>query len=80
MIHTSYQKLLTIKKQLLDTQFDYWNGYVVFTFDWWFLVILSVLGWIAWWKTVDRTNFKKIVMYGSFIIIITTILDGIGIE
>lgn len=72
------QKLIELKKQILEVRNDHWFNDVLFTFNWWFLLVLSIAPWVLWWRIVDRGSLLEISLYGSLISIYSILLDDIG--
>lgn len=73
-----YQLIRDAEEKLISSQIAFWKANVLFSFEWWFLVLMSILVWLIWWKTVDRGRLPQIVMFGALVLIVTTLLDGIG--
>ncbi|KPV45746.1 hypothetical protein AN477_01320 [Alicyclobacillus ferrooxydans] len=65
---------------MISSQIAFWRTHVLFSFEWWFLVLMSILLWTIWWKTVDRGRLPQIVMFGGAVLIVTTLLDGMGAQ
>ncbi|SMC49458.1 CBO0543 family protein [Sporomusa malonica] len=59
---------------------DFWFQSVVFTYQWWLLVALTIIPFIIWWKIVDRRRFFEITTYGLLIALFAGLLDAIGVE
>lgn len=51
---------------------------VIFSFNWWILLILTIVPWFMWWKVVDRKRIVEIFFYGSLVSIYSILLDDIG--
>jgi hypothetical protein len=71
------QKLL---KDLSNEEFRYWLEQVVFTPQWWLLIVLLILPWFIWWKLVDRKRIFEILTVGYMVFLIVLFLDEIGTE
>jgi hypothetical protein len=71
-------EILKLRKKLGDLHFEGWMNDVVFTFQWWFIIITIILPWVIWWNVVDRSRLKNILIVGLLVIIISLLLDGIG--
>lgn len=65
---------------LTSTRFDEWMRNDVFSFRWWFLLAIFAISAYAWWKTIDRSRFKEIILYTALITILTLVLDELGEE
>ncbi|MGG3468732.1 CBO0543 family protein [Neobacillus pocheonensis] len=51
---------------------------MLFSFNWWVLLILTIVPWLVWWKVVDRKRIVEIFFYGSLVSIHSILLDDIG--
>lgn len=79
-IEAKYEILKSLRGQLISSEFDFWRHHALFTWQWWMLVVLAILSWAIWWKTVDKSRLNEIVLFGAIILIITIVLDGLGTE
>lgn len=61
-----------------ELMIDNWIKHFIFSTKWWVLLLLSIVPWFLWWKIVDKNRLKEILLYGLFIIIVSTFLDVIG--
>lgn len=57
---------------------DYWASEVIFTFQWWTMVLILIIPIFLWWKLVDKSRLLEISMVGLFTSGIAFILDQIG--
>lgn len=78
-LEEDYQKISDLHNQLIDLKIRFWIQYDVFTLHWWILLAASILPWIVWWKLADRNKFNFLIPCGLLWMIISTILDDIGI-
>lgn len=69
-----------IQQQLSTLSGEYWLQEVVFSFQWWFLLIATLLICWLWLKMVDRKNLRSIVLYGVITMGIVMFLDFLGAE
>lgn len=69
-----------VQWHLTCVRFDEWAQNDVFRLRWWLLIALYVLCTCFWWKTVDKSRLKEIVLYTVIIIIIILTLDELGEE
>lgn len=70
--------LIEVEKTYFETLTHYWKNHNYLTARWWFLVILSVLAPITWWKFIDKKRLIEITCFGLFYGISAIILDSIG--
>lgn len=66
------------QKTLFETNYTYWMEHVLFSFNWWFLIILSIIPWFFWWKFVDKKRLLEISCIGFLSMLIALCLDLIG--
>jgi hypothetical protein len=71
-------ELIELKRKLTALRNDHWLTEVLFTSNWWILLLLSIIPWFIWWKFVDRKRFVEILCFGAFISIYSILLDDIG--
>ncbi|UOF88876.1 hypothetical protein LSG31_13095 [Fodinisporobacter ferrooxydans] len=66
------------RKQLSETEYLYWIRHDLFSFNWWFMLILTVLLWGVWCKLVDKKRIVHIFLYGLFTALFSNLLDTFG--
>ena len=57
-----------------------WTTQIVFSWRWWFEMVLNVLPWIVWAKVHDKKDTVRILFVGLVVVITTSTLDNIGIS
>ncbi|TXC85659.1 hypothetical protein FS935_20040 [Metabacillus litoralis] len=70
--------LIEVEKTYFESLNQYWENHNYLTARWWFLVILSVLAPITWWKFIDKKRLIEITSFGLFYGVSAIILDSIG--
>lgn len=60
----------------LHTKHFYEN--VIFSFQWWFLLIITIVLWIIWIVLVDKKRINNILLIGLLTSLIAFLLDNIG--
>ncbi|MBM7605044.1 membrane-bound metal-dependent hydrolase YbcI (DUF457 family) [Metabacillus crassostreae] len=70
--------LIEVEKTYFENLNQYWKTHNFLTARWWFLVILSVLAPITWWKFIDKKRLIEITSFGLFYGVSAIILDSIG--
>ncbi|MDY0394183.1 CBO0543 family protein [Virgibacillus halophilus] len=75
----SINDLKEVQELLFKTTYQRWMDDVLFSFNWWFLVVISILPWFIWWKLTDKTRLLEIIVVGFAVFGIATLLDVIGI-
>jgi hypothetical protein len=74
----SYKDISEVTRNLRDISYEHWLLYELFTFHWWFLLALSIIPWIIWWKVLDKYRMNEIIMFGLFIGLFSVIFEYIG--
>ena|SRR5699024_2715685 len=75
----STKELYEAQQYYFDVTYDRWINDVLFTFNWWFLLLILIVPLFIWWKWVDKTRIMEIVLVGLLIGILATFLDLTGI-
>ncbi|WP_371381185.1 CBO0543 family protein [Sporomusa aerivorans] len=73
-LESEMQKLLT------STHIENWLREDAFQLKWWFLLSLSILAVICWWKLLDKTRLPEITLYAVLTTIIIMGIDEYGAE
>jgi hypothetical protein len=64
---------------ILSEKFYYWVDNIIFTWQWWFGVGLTVLPWLAFCYFYHRkATFDRLLHVGFLVIIISVLLDTLG--
>ncbi|QQE80419.1 CBO0543 family protein [Alicyclobacillus sp. SO9] len=71
----SFAILEQARRHLSLTSYDYWLEHSLFSWQWWFLLTLSVVPWVIWWILTDRNRIYEIASYGMLIGCISSLLD-----
>jgi hypothetical protein len=74
----SLDEVIEVEKKYFETLREYWRDHNYLTFNWWLLVLLSILSPIVWWKTIDTKRITEITAFGLFYGVTAIILDSIG--
>ncbi|MBM7600225.1 hypothetical protein JOC34_002616 [Virgibacillus halotolerans] len=72
------ETITEIQRHLLEANYHYWIEHVLFSFNWWFLLVLSIVPWIIWWQVVDKTRLLEISLMGTLAIILAITFDTAG--
>ncbi|CAM4016900.1 CBO0543 family protein [Mesobacillus thioparans] len=74
----SLQQLLDAEAKYHKILRTYWHENNFLTYEWWFLVILSIVPAIIWWLKVDKTKLIENTAFGLFYGVTAIFLDSIG--
>lgn len=75
-----FEEIVKQQQQLTDIQLAYWQEHVLFHFNWWFLLFVSIISWVLWWKLVDKKRLKEVLLYGFFVMTIVNVMDELGVS
>ena len=66
----------------IQTSYNYWIQYSLFTWKWWVLLFMFTVPWYFWWRMVDKKRFLEIWAYGlmTFIAVIGSDATGVAWE
>jgi len=62
-----------------DQMMDIWLGYILFSWQWWLGMVLSIAPWILWIKLRNKQMAGCLLLAGFFVIIISSWLDSLGV-
>ncbi|MDF2876036.1 MAG: hypothetical protein K0R22_2719 [Sporomusa sp.] len=71
---------MEIQKLLTAVHLNKWLREDLFHFNWWFLLGLSILSIVVWWKLLDKTRLPEILLYAVLTTLVTMGIDECGIE
>jgi hypothetical protein len=69
-----------VQWQLTCTRFEEWIKGDLFGLNWWILLGLFLTCMLVWWKTVEKSKLREMVLYTAIIIIFIIALDELGEE
>jgi hypothetical protein len=72
------QDLYEAREKILEINYAQWLDYVLFSFNWWFLVVLTIVPWIIWWRLVDKKRILEISFMGTLVMITAVTIDVTG--
>jgi hypothetical protein len=65
-------------ENLVQQKLSIWIDYIVFTWQWWFLVIVTILPWIFWVVFRKKSSTDRLLFVGLFVISISSLFDILG--
>lgn len=72
------QEMFEMKNKLFEINYTFWIEHVLFSFNWWFLIIITILPWSIWWRFVDKKRIIEILLMGMLVMITSVFLDVVG--
>lgn len=79
-MNSTWQDIINLRQQLSETVWDYWVRDNLFSWQWWLHVITLIVVYTIWWKLVDKKRLREVVIFGLLIMIMSSILDIIGVD
>lgn len=73
------QAIYDSQRLLTTQQFYQWKG-ILFSYQWWFLLLILVGSWVVWWKLVRKELVFQVFAYALLVVIIGTTLDIYGVK
>ncbi|MBB3112987.1 hypothetical protein FHS18_005089 [Paenibacillus phyllosphaerae] len=68
------------QKKLGELRWEYWKSEVVFSFQWWLLLVTTILMFAIWFKLTNKGNRHVLVLYVFVTVLLATSLDVLGAE
>lgn len=72
------EKMIDYKNKVTEVSISHWLNHELFTWQWWFCILLYLAPLFIWWKMVDRKRLFEIVIFGLFVNITCSLLDVVG--
>lgn len=57
-----------------------WTEEILWTWQWWLLVLLLILPWLIWMRLVNKRRLTEICLLGMFVMATVTWMDELGTE
>lgn len=74
------EKVNKLEEEAYQLDWEGWFANELFTWNWWVLIAIFILPWVIWGKLANRSKMLECVLFGSLIMILTTLLDLIGMN
>ncbi|GMK40774.1 hypothetical protein PCCS19_38300 [Paenibacillus sp. CCS19] len=78
--YPTFDEIKAVDHKLTEMREQYFYHHVLFSFQWWLLLVLIFVQWVIWWKLVDKARVKEILLYGAVLSIVIILLDDTGGE
>ncbi|MFD2216663.1 CBO0543 family protein [Metabacillus endolithicus] len=76
----SLMDIMETQVKLSKIRWDYWRDDIIFSYQWWFLIITFVILFIVWIRLLDKRRLLTILLFGFITLNIVTFLDTLGGE
>ncbi|WP_216830659.1 CBO0543 family protein [Alkalihalobacterium elongatum] len=77
------EKITHLFKQIHEINnqhIDLWSEHVLFTWQWWFGLFLSIIPWVIWFLFRKKDSTLRLLTAGFLMMFIASWLDSIGIQ
>lgn len=79
-IFENLKEIHLLEDKLYHLELNGWLKNEFLTWEWWILVVFLVVPWVIWAKLVKRYIILEILLFGTIIILTTTLLDIFGAQ
>lgn len=79
-MNEQWDKITELQEQNAHMLKNYFFEHVLFTPQWWFLTIISIVLWSLWLFLSDKSRLKSLLLVGLLISIQSIIYDDVGIS
>lgn len=69
-----------MERQLAYLRIENWQFEDLWSWQWWFLVVIMTLPWCLWCRYIDKKRLLEICLFGLIVTIISTYLDAVLTE
>jgi hypothetical protein len=66
--------------QAFDHRMFAWKKEVIFTWEWWLGIVLTIIPWVLWYIFRKKDSSDRLLYAGIFVGLISLTLDNIGIQ
>ncbi|WP_235820424.1 hypothetical protein [Halalkalibacter krulwichiae] len=74
------KEIRLLEDKLYHLELNGWLKNEFLTWEWWMLVGFLIVPWVIWVKLVKRNIILEILLFGTIIMMITTLLDVVGAQ
>lgn len=75
---TNLELIYETKIVLWNLQYTSWINEELFSFTWWFTLLFMAVGYVIWWKLLDKSRFIELLLFGSLLAVIAAVTDTIA--
>jgi len=76
----SFDEIMEAQNIAIAMQHQHWLHKELFTFQFWLILFMLLVPWILWWKLVDKRRLVEILLYGSLVQTVVTVIDEVGCQ
>jgi hypothetical protein len=74
------EQLAQMTKELTQARIENWLATDFLTWQWWVILATFVIPWIVFYYIADRKQLPKLLLYGTFLMLLIITLDLVGFE
>lgn len=74
------EQLAQMVKELTQARIENWQRTDLFTWQWWFILATFLIPWVVFCFIADRKQLPKLLLYGTFLMLLIITLDLTGFE
>jgi hypothetical protein len=78
-IHNQLEKAYKEFDELHDRMAEIWAEHILFTWEWWLGILLTILPWVLWFIFHKKESTGRLLAAGLFVICISSFLDILGV-
>lgn len=67
-------------QEIVQKVTELWMNETLFTWRWWFGVLITILAWLFWFKYHKKESRYRLLTAGFFVMTISVSLDAIGVQ
>lgn len=67
-----------LKDALWPQLYMHWITQEVFSFTWWFTVLFLCVGYLIWWKLLDKSRLIELLLFGSLLAVMSALVDTLA--
>ncbi|WP_438449046.1 hypothetical protein [Gorillibacterium sp. sgz5001074] len=71
----TFEDVEKAKRALRDVQHEHWLNDELWSWNWWFLLALTVIPYFIWWRYADKRRLHQIIMFGCLIALMGVIAN-----
>src|SRR5690606_6092317 len=79
-IFENLKEIRLLEDKLYHLELNGWLKNEFLTWEWWILVIFFIVPWVIWAKLVKRDTILESLLFGTIIILTTSLLDVVGTQ
>jgi hypothetical protein len=73
-----FQQIKELNAKSREVWLDYYLNEILFSMQWWIIILSFIIPYIIFWKLVDKSRIKEILFVGVVIGLLSFLLDQIG--